>query len=139
MSATSRTLTATHTTLSAMSNSEQKISVQPGYLLVERPEDYEVVWSEQLARLREISAAYKDAGCRKVLVLGPRTRVRLSMVDIFNLGEEIAKSGLQVAVVESHDASSDKVGFLETVVSNRGRPIQFFDNEQEAKDWLGVT
>ena len=60
------------------------------------------------------------------------------MVDIFNLGQEIANLGLRIAVVESHNASNKDVKFLETVVKNRGGPIQFFDNEQDAKDWLGI-
>ena len=120
-----------------MSNSEQRISIQPGYVLVERPMDYEVVWSEQPARLMEISALCKEACCQKVLVLGPRTKVRLSTRDIFNLGEMIGELGLQVAVAELHDASNKDVKFLQTVAINRGSPIRFFDNEQDAKDWLG--
>ena len=121
-----------------MGTSEYKISIQPGYLLVERPQGYEVVWGEQPARLMEISAACKEAGCRKVLILGPRTKVRLSVSDIFDLGKEIAKLGLRIAVVELHDASNEDVEFLEHVAMNRGGPIQFFGNEQDAKVWLGI-
>ena len=121
-----------------MDNSEQKISIQPGYVLIERPKDYKVIWGEQLAFLMEISAACKEASCRKVLILGPRTKVRLTTSDIYNLGKEIAKLGLQIAVAESHDASIGKVKFLESVVGHRGVPFQFFDNEQDAKGWLGV-
>ena len=122
-----------------MRSPEQKISIQRGYVLVERPQDYEVVWSEQPERLMEISAFCKEADCTKVLILGPRTKVKLSALDIFDLGENIAKLGLKIAVVELHDASNEDVRFLETVAMNRGGPIQFFDNEQEAKDWLGIT
>ena len=122
-----------------MGNSEQKISIQPGYVLIERSHDYEVVWSEQPAMMMEMSAVCKEAGCHKVLILGPRTKVKLSTSEIYILGEEIAKLSLQIAVVESHDASSENVLFLENVVSNRGIPIQFFDNEQYAKDWLKIS
>lgn len=87
----------------------------------------------------EISAFCKEAGCRKVLILGPRTKVKLSTLDVLNLGKMIAKLRLQVAVVELHDASNEDVRFLETVAINRGGPIKFFDNKQEAKDWLGIT
>jgi hypothetical protein len=86
----------------------------------------------------EISAACEEAGCRKVLILGPRTKVRLSVLDIYNLGQEIAKLGLRIAVVELHDASKENVRFLENVVANRGGPFQFFDDEQDAKDWLEI-
>ena len=121
-----------------MGTSNQRISIQSGYLLVERPEDYEVVWSEQPAKLREISVASKEASCRKVLILGPRTKVRLSTTEIFDLGQVIARSRLRIAVAETHDASNDEVEFLENVATNRGGSIQFFDNEQDAKDWLGI-
>ena len=121
-----------------MGTSEHKISIQSGYVLVERPRDYEVVWSEQPAGLMEISAACKEAGCRKVLILGPRTRVSLSLSEIFDLGQEIAKLGLRIAVVEVHDASKEDTEFLENVAVNRGSAIQFFDNKRDAKNWLGI-
>ncbi len=122
-----------------MGNADQQISIRSGYVLVERPQDFEVVLSEQPAILMKISASCKAEGCRKVLVLGPRTKVRLSATDIYDLGQQIATLGLRIAVVESHDASNEDVRFLETVTTNRGGPIQFFDNQQHAKDWLGVT
>ncbi len=122
-----------------MDNPKYEISIEPDYVLVERPLDYEVVWSEQPAQLVEISAFCKEAGCRKVLILGPRTKVRLSTYNIFKLGREIAKLDLRIAVAESHDASNENVRFLEDVVTiARGGPIQFFDNDQDAKKWLGV-
>ena len=122
-----------------MGSSKQKISIQPGYVLIERAKNYQVVWSEQTEALMQISAACEKAGCRKVLVLGPRTKVKLSTQDIFDLGEGIAKLGLQIAVVESHDASIKDVKFLEQVVENRGGPLRFFDSEQGAKEWLGLS
>jgi hypothetical protein len=121
-----------------MVNSQSQISIRPGYVLVERPQDYDVVLSTQAAELARISGACKKAGCAKVLVLGPRTRVRLSVTDIFQLGADIADMGLEIAVVEVHNAPKEKVNFLENVTRNRGSPIQFFDDEQEAKDWLGI-
>lgn len=122
-----------------MENSEHRVSIQPGYVLVERPPDFEVIWSEQPALLMELSAFCEAADCRKVIVLGPRTKVKLSTLEAFDLGQEIAKLGLRIAVVESHDASKEKVEFLENVATNRGGPIQFFDSEQQAKDWLGIS
>ncbi len=122
-----------------MDNSEHQISIQPGYVLIERPQNYEVVWSEQPAILIEISTFCEAAGCRKVLILGPRTKVRLSTIEIYDLGNEITKLGLRIAVVELHDASNEDEKFLENVVSARGAPLQFFNNEQDAKDWLGIS
>lgn len=122
-----------------MGNSEQQISIQPGFVLVERPPHYEVVWRKQPVALKEISAFCEETGCRKVLVLGLRTKVTLSTSDILNLGKEIAKLGLQIAVAELHDASKEDVRYLENVVNNLGAPMQFFDNEPDALDWLGIT
>ncbi len=122
-----------------MGNSDYKMSIQPGYVLVERPQDYEVVLKEQRGTLMEMSAFCKAAARRKVLILGPKTKVNLSESDIFDLGNEIAKLNLQIAVVESHDASNEEVNFLETVVFNRFGSIRFFDTQKEAKGWLRIS
>jgi hypothetical protein len=64
--------------------------------------------------------------------------VKLTTAEIFALGEGVAKLGLMVAVVTPHDTSKETEQFLEDVASNRGPPVRFFDNEQDAKDWLDV-
>ena len=122
-----------------MSKSEYNISIRPEYVLVERPRDYEVVAGEMPAMLSEMSAVCKEAGCRKVLILGSRTHVSLETMDIYDLGDQIATTRLQIAIVESHDASADDENFLETVVFNRGGPLQFFSDEEDAKNWLEVS
>ena len=116
-----------------------KISIQPDYVLVERPEDFEVVIDEQPSMLMEMSAFCKAASRQKVLILGPKTKVSLSRFDILDLGEEIANLNLQIAVVESHDATTEDVDLLETVVVNRGGSMRFFDTQEEAKGWLRVS
>ena len=121
-----------------ISNSSYRTSIQPGYVLVERPVGYEVVSSEQPAMLMEISTFCNEAACRKVLIIGPKTKVSLTVADIYSLGAEAANLRLQVALVESHDASKEDVNFLETVMRNRGGSIQFFETEREAKDWLAI-
>lgn len=122
-----------------MAGSEQKISIQTNYVLVERPPGYEVVLADQPASLLEWSRVCESAGCKKVLVLGHNTKVRLSLMDIFELGQRVANLGLQIAVVESHDASASSVEFLESVATIRGGPLKFFADEQSAKDWLEIS
>ena len=122
-----------------MGNSKYTISIRSGYVLVERVPGYEVVLEDQPAMLAAVSAACKDANCRNVLLMGPRTKVRLSPMDIFDLGKAIAKLDLKFAVVEIHDALDEDVDLLESVAFNRGGAIEFFDNEQNAKNWLGVA
>lgn len=121
-----------------MGTMDSEISIQPGYLMVRRPPNYEVSISDEPTELKRISAACKAADCRKVLILGSNTEVRLSTLDVYDLGKEIAKLGLKIAVVEHHDASNDDVEFLETVAINRGGSLSFFSNEQDARDWLKV-
>ena len=108
----------------------------PGYVQIERPSGYEVTWSSQTASLKEISCRCDEAGCRKVMVFGPSTRVKLSIKEFYKLGKEIGRLHLQVAVVGSHDASSEDTEFLEMVAITRGGSIQFFSNEEDAKKWL---
>lgn len=122
-----------------MNNPDYQMSYQSGYVLVERSPGYKVVLSDMPAFLREISAFCDESGCRKVLILGPSTTVDLSTLDLYDLGEQIARSRLQIAVVETHDASSEDEAFLETVVFNRGGPLQFFETEDDARDWLDIT
>ena len=122
-----------------MGHADYKISVHPDYVLVEGPDDYEIVMDDEPAELIEMSAVCKKAGRRKVLILGSKTKVRLSVMDILELGRRIADMGLEIAVVESHDASDEDVDFLENVAWNRGGLIKFFDSQLDAEEWLGVS
>ncbi len=122
-----------------MGNSDYKMSTQSGYVLLERPPDYEVAMNEQPEVLADITAFCKAVSRRKVLILGPKTKVNLSALDILDLGKEIAKLNLQIAVVESHDASNEDVDFLKNVALNEGGLIRFFDTQKEAKGWLRVS
>jgi hypothetical protein len=53
-----------------MTDSNYVISIQPGYVLVEEPSDYEVVWEEQPAKLQKLAATCREADTRKVIVKG---------------------------------------------------------------------
>ena len=118
---------------------DHKISIQSDYVLVERPPGYQVDLNELPPMLMGLTDICMEADCRKVLVVGNDTTVNLEVIDIFDLGNQLAELRLQIAMVESHDASAENVGFLENVAFNRGGQIQFFDTEKDAKDWLGVS
>lgn len=122
-----------------MGNPSFSVSIHTGYVLVERPPDYEVMLHEQRAMLEAISVACEEAGCRNVLITGPKTKVSLAPFDIFELGKDIARLDLRIAIVEAHDASSEEVSFLENVASNRGGEIQFFDTIDDAREWLASS
>ena len=122
-----------------MQISDHKISIQPDFVLVERPPGYEVDLNELPLMLMELANFCEEADCRKVLVVGENTKVNLEVIDIFDLGSQLAELHLQIAMVESHDASDENVGFLENVAFNRGGQIRFFDTKKDAKYWLGVS
>ena len=90
---------------------------------------------EQSKALLELAALCNTTGCNKVLVVGPRTYMKLSAFDILEMGREIAKLQLQMAIAEIHDASNDAVDLLESVASNHGGAVHFFDNTQDAREW----
>ena len=121
-----------------MSEPEYAISIQSGYVLVENPPDYDVFWIEQLPKLQEIAAACSEANSNKVLMRESNANVKLTVAEIFRLGEEVGKLNLKIAVVSTHDASKENERLLETAATTRGSPIRFFNKEQDAKDWLGV-
>jgi hypothetical protein len=110
-----------------------KMSIQPDYVLIERPRDFEVESTRLPEMLTELSAFCKAADRRKVLVLGPDTKVKLSEADIVNLGAELAKINMQMAIVESHDASDEDVNLLENEAGERGGSVRFFDTESAAR------
>ena len=122
-----------------MGNLGYNISIQSNFVLVERSRNYEVTLNEQPAMRTELSSVCKEADCQNALILGPRTKVNLSTFDILDLGKQIAKLGLRIAIAESHDASSEDVKFMEKAVWNRGGYIRFFDSEMEAKYWLQMS
>ena len=121
-----------------MSDPGYAISLQPGYVLVEDGQDYEVVWAEQPAKLRAISAACAEADCRKVLIRGSNANVALTTSQMFDLGKEVGKLNLKIAVVTAHDTTPGDESLLENVAANRGSRVRFFDDEQGALIWLGL-
>ena len=116
----------------------QLISTRRDHILIERSPGHEVSLDEQPEVLLELSAACEKAGCKKVLIVGPQTRVGLSAFDILELAKSIAEIGVQMAIVEIHDASHDAVSLLESAASNRGGAVRFFDNTRDAKQWLEI-
>jgi len=114
------------------------ISLQPGYVLVEDPPKYDVVWSEQPEKLQAIADACAEVGTNKVLMIGGETSVQLVIVEVLYLAREVGKHKLTVGVVNQHDAPKEFVSLLKDVSKNLGSPVRFFKEEQDARDWLEV-
>ena len=56
-----------------MGSYASKLSIQSGYVLVERPDNYEVVLEDQPAALTRMLEICKEANCRKALIVGQST------------------------------------------------------------------
>jgi len=65
-----------------MTGSQHQLSTEPGYVLVRRPDNYEVDWSELPAFFAELSTYCEEAGCRNVILVGSNTNVKLSTMGI---------------------------------------------------------
>ena len=121
-----------------MSDPDYVISIQHGYVLVEDPPNYEVLWSEQPRKLQAVAAACSEAGTRKVLVRGTNAKVRLTTAELFAFGESVGELKLRIAVVNLDDAPVEDSKFFENVANNRGSHLGLFDNEEDAREWLGI-
>lgn len=121
-----------------MSEPNYVISIHPGYVLVEDPPDYDLIWSEQPRKLQAIAAACSEAGTRNVLIRGTNVNVKLTPIEFFAFGEAVGKLNLKVAGVTQIDAPQEDSRLFENAAANRGSQMQLFDNELDARDWLGV-
>lgn len=121
-----------------MEHESEKITVCSDYIRIDRPAGYEVELIDATDYVDKLASACDDAGVRNVLIVGPKTNVRLSTMDLLELGGLIAAAHLKIAMVERHDAPVRDVEFLENVAWNRGGLIEFFDDEASALEWLGV-
>jgi hypothetical protein len=121
-----------------MTNLNHIVSLQSDHVLVEEPAGFEVIWEEQKSRLNEIAAVCAEGDTNKVLILGPETKVHLSVIELLLLAKGIAKLDLRVALVVNTDLSSELESFFKDIASNRGSPMQFFKTEKDAGDWLNI-
>ena len=121
-----------------MSKPNYVVSIQPGYALVEDPPNYDLIWSEQPRKLQAIAAACAEADTRKVLIRGTNVNVKMTPVEFFAFGEAVGKLNLKIAVVTHIDAPGVDARLFENVTANRGSHMLLFDNEQDARDWLGI-
>lgn len=121
-----------------MSEPNYVISIHPGFVLVEDPPDYDLIWSEQPRKLQAIAAACSEAGTRNVLIRGTNANVKLTPIEVFAFGEAVGKLNLSIAIVTLTDASMEDSRLFENVAANRGSQMRLFGNERDARDWLGV-
>lgn len=114
------------------------IVIEQGFVRIEEPHGFEVLPEEQRFRLKVIAAACRDANTNKVLINGPETIVSLSLIELDELAKRIGKLRLKVALVVNTDIPSESESFFADAAFDRGSPMQFFENEEAARDWLNI-
>ena len=117
---------------------EYLITHQTGYILVEDPPNYSVVWSDLPSKIEAVSTACEEANCRKVLIRGTTVKMHLTTRELFELGNAIAKLRLQIAIVNTSGVLKEDKALLEEVAANDNSTLRFFDDEDSALDWLCV-
>lgn len=85
------------------------ITREQGYIRAERPAKYSVGPGGESDLLEKLVEECHAARCQNVLVLGSDIRIRLSTMDVLELGAEIADTRLNIAVVETHNAAQEDV------------------------------
>ena len=88
--------------------------------------------------MKEVIAACEKHDCYRVLIHEKLTGPRLEAMDVFNLASEGAMRLLgRFEAVAYVDEEMGAMGdFAESVAVNRGMPIAFFSNIEDAERWI---
>ena len=87
-------------------------------------------WKKALTGVQRLS---EETGIRRVLVDVQAQKKTAGTGTLFEFGSHLP---LGIAFAILCDLDREDHHFVETIASNRGIPIQDFDSEQEALEWL---
>jgi hypothetical protein len=116
------------------------VEVHQTYLRVKHPPGFVITAAaaaEGWARIRDLCREHAVA---KVLIEAKSPQRRMDTMSAFDSGRVLAEnlSGLTVAMC-FYDYEFDELSsFFRTVAQNRGVKIEYFNDLQQALDWLGV-
>ena len=87
---------------------------------------------------RIISEACSRFDCRKVLIVARQFKRELDTAQAFDSGVEAAKiaPGISLALCLKGHEPDELSKFFQTVALNRGATIEFFADEDIAREWL---
>jgi hypothetical protein len=88
--------------------------------------------------MQEVLTAAEKHDCFRVLINERLTGPRLEAMDVYNLASEGAMRvlGRFEAIAYVDEAMGDMGDFVESVSVNRGMPLAFFSNVEDAREWI---
>lgn len=106
-----------------------EIVLPPGF--VASPSSMPEIW-------RIISEACSRIDCRKVLVIAHQFKRELETAHAFDSGVDASRimPGILLALCFKGHEPDDLSAFFKTVALNRGATVEFFDDEDAAREWL---
>ena len=90
------------------------------------------------AYLRQMLDECRRRDCYRVLIDEQLEGPRLDVMEVFDVASKGSLDALGVfdAIAYVDRQMGDMAEFAETVAINRGMPVAFFDNEEDARRWL---
>ncbi len=112
---------------------EDYIHIEMSDVLVDKETSREI--------LMLVSDALRKHGGSRILIEAGRPEKDLTLSDIFFLGMDFEKAlrGMSIAFVVDASTIGPEEEHFETVASNRGIWIKFFQDVQSAKQWLAAN
>lgn len=111
------------------------------YVHLNHSDDF-VVNPQTIRRLWDDLAEFcNENGCKKVLAEGKVFKRKMTTVEAFESGNAVGKKilGLWLACVFPEYQPDETTDFFKTVAKNRGVRVEFFQNRQDALEWLNVN
>lgn len=110
------------------------------YIYVRHFEDFIVSAQSMNIFWEDLAAFCKTYNCKKVLAEGNIFKRKMSTVEAFQFGNTAGKKilGLWLAFVFPEYQADVTTDFFKTVAKNRGVRIDFFNDYEDALQWLNV-
>lgn len=88
--------------------------------------------------MQDVLTAAEKHDCFRVLINERLTGARLEAMDVYNLASEGAMRllGRFEAIAYVDEEMGDMGDFVESVAVNRGMPLAFFSNVEDARVWI---
>lgn len=88
--------------------------------------------------MKEVLAAAEKHDCYRVLINERLTGPRLDAMEVYNLASEGAMRllGRFEAIAYVDEQMGELGDFVESVSVNRGMPLAFFSNVEDAREWI---
>ncbi len=110
------------------------------YLHITHPPGMIISPESTVRNWKMVGALCKEYDKNKVLIEAYKPERRLDTISAFDSGRTLAANlnGLMIAMCFVDYEFDDLSNFFKTVAQNRGATVEFFNDCDEARAWLGV-